>query len=49
MEENQKAAQIVLSKEDLEAITKASQEAEIQGDRYPAAWLGTLYADTPPL
>lgn len=51
VEENHKAAKVVLSKEDIEAITKASKEAEsgITGSPYPENLMSIMYVDTPAL
>ncbi len=49
LEENWGALQIKLSAEEEKEIRKAVEGAEIHGGRYPEAFKGHLYADTPPL
>ena len=42
------AGKIVLSPEDVQAVRDVADKANAsQGDRYPAAYVNTLFADTP--
>ncbi|TFK66087.1 Aldo/keto reductase [Pluteus cervinus] len=45
--ENMGAAQVKLSKEEVEAVTKLAKEAEIPGNRYPDAYMASTFGDTP--
>ncbi|MCJ1244420.1 hypothetical protein MMC30_001618 [Trapelia coarctata] len=47
LEENIGALNVKLSTEELAAIRKAIEGAEVHGTRYPEEMLGTLFADTP--
>lgn len=49
LEENIGSLKVKLSRDEVQAIRKACDEAEIGGSRYPEAYTKTLYADTPPL
>ncbi|CZT44912.1 probable IN2-2 protein [Rhynchosporium secalis] len=49
LEENVKALDVKLSKEDVEEVRKLVEGAEVHGDRYPEAMAGHLFADTPAL
>ena len=47
LDENAAAAQIRLTKDEEVEIRRACENADIAGDRYPAALSGSLFADTP--
>ncbi|KAF8178862.1 NADP-dependent oxidoreductase domain-containing protein [Mycena galopus ATCC 62051] len=50
LEENIAAGKLALSAEDLEAVRDVAAEADAgQGERYPAAMMSLMFADTPPL
>ncbi|OJD28714.1 alcohol dehydrogenase [Diplodia corticola] len=49
LEENLSALKIHLTPEEVDAIRRTSEEAEVHGDRYPQDAAGALFADTPPL
>lgn len=49
MEENAHGAEIILSPEDVKAIRKLSEEADVQGERYPEAFMAKLKGDCLPL
>ena len=49
LEENMKALEVKLTKEEEEEIRKVVDAAEVHGDRYPEAMMGRLFADTPEL
>lgn len=45
LEENTKAGEIVLSDEDVKAIRKLVDEAEVVGDRYMKSLMGEINGD----
>ncbi|KAB2573613.1 putative aldo-keto reductase putative protein [Lasiodiplodia theobromae] len=47
--ENLEAAKVVLTKEDVERVRKACDEATIHGGRYPDAMAAMMFIDTPEL
>ena len=48
LKENMDAGKIKLSPEDVRAVREVADKANAaQGDRYPEAFMKTLYADTP--
>jgi aryl-alcohol dehydrogenase-like predicted oxidoreductase len=49
LEENVKALDVHVSKEESLEVRKALEGATAQGSRYPEAMLSALFADTPPL
>lgn len=49
VEENAKGAEITLSPEDVKAIRKLSEEADVQGLRYPAAFMASVEGECLPL
>ncbi|KAL1863691.1 hypothetical protein Plec18170_000529 [Paecilomyces lecythidis] len=49
LKENLGAVNVKLDKEDVEIVRKASEEAEVHGERYPGQMASQLFADTPPL
>jgi aryl-alcohol dehydrogenase-like predicted oxidoreductase len=48
LEENAAAAQIKLSKEEVQEIRQACEKTEVAGARYPEAMAATLFADSAP-
>ncbi|CEL63720.1 hypothetical protein RSOLAG1IB_05481 [Rhizoctonia solani AG-1 IB] len=46
-EENIGALKVKLTPEDIKEIRQAIVETELTGDRYPTAYMGSLYGDTP--
>jgi len=48
LEENAAAAQIKLSKEEIQEIRQASEKADVVGERYPEAMCANLFADSAP-
>jgi aryl-alcohol dehydrogenase-like predicted oxidoreductase len=48
LEENAVAAQIKLSKEEIQEIRQAVEKANVAGERYPAALSASLFADSAP-
>ena len=48
LEENAAAAQIKLSKEEIQELRQASEKADVVGERYPAAMCTSLFADSAP-
>jgi aryl-alcohol dehydrogenase-like predicted oxidoreductase len=49
LDENAKAVEIQLTKDDKTAIRKACEEADITEDRYQRKMMSTFFGDTPPL
>jgi hypothetical protein len=50
LEENIAAGKLMLSGEDVQAVRDVAAPADRpQGERYPAAMMSTLFADTPAL
>lgn len=49
VEENAKGAEIALSPEDVKAIRKLSEEADVQGLRLPASFMAVCQGDCLPL
>jgi aryl-alcohol dehydrogenase-like predicted oxidoreductase len=49
LEENASAVNVKLTNEDIAQIRRACENADISGDRYPAQYSHTLYADSAPL
>ena len=49
IEENAKGAELTLSAEDVKAIRKLSEDADVQGLRYPAAFMATVEGECLPL
>ena len=47
LEENWGALKVRLEPEEVREIRAAIEECEVHGARYPEAWLGSLFADTP--
>jgi aryl-alcohol dehydrogenase-like predicted oxidoreductase len=47
VKENLGSLSIQLSKQEEQEIREASEKAEVHGERYPAAFTGHLFADTP--
>ena len=43
------AEDVKLNQDDISAVRKIAEEAEIPGDRYEGAFLEILMRDTPPL
>ena len=48
LEENAAAAQIKLSKEEIQEIRRACEKADVVGERYPAAMCDSLFSDSAP-
>jgi len=48
LEENAAAAQIKLSKEEVQEIRQACEQADVIGERYPAAFAARLFGDSAP-
>jgi aryl-alcohol dehydrogenase-like predicted oxidoreductase len=48
LEENAVAAQIKLSKEEIQEIRQACTQADVVGERYPALFAAGLFADSAP-
>jgi aryl-alcohol dehydrogenase-like predicted oxidoreductase len=48
LEENAAAAQIKLSKEEVQEIRQAIEKADVVGERYPTALAASLFADSAP-
>jgi aryl-alcohol dehydrogenase-like predicted oxidoreductase len=48
LEENAAAAQIKLSKEEVQEIRQACEKADVVGERYPEAMSASLFADSAP-
>jgi len=49
LDENVGALKVRLTADEVAAIRKAVENAEVHGGRYPEAMAGALFADTPPL
>ncbi|PVH97873.1 aldo-keto reductase, putative [Periconia macrospinosa] len=49
LDENVKALEVELTREETQAIRQACEAADITGDRYPEALMSALFADTPQL
>ncbi len=49
LDENMGSLKVQLSKEENEAIRKASEEAEVAGTRYPAEFMHACFVESPPL
>lgn len=49
LKENIGAGKVTLSKEEVQEIRKAVEEAGVSRERYPESFIASCYADTPPL
>ncbi len=49
LEENWAALDVTLTKDEVAEVRKAVEGADVHGERYPAAFMGYCFADTPEL